>query len=442
MNKLERSGKSVVDHLVNHGFEAYFVGGCVRDKLLNISPKDIDIVSNASPTDLKRIFDHVIPIGESFGVMLVLKDGFEFEVATARTESSYTDGRRPDKVVFTSFKDDVLRRDLTINGLLYNPLTDEIIDFTGKGIDDINKGLIRFIGDADCRINEDKLRMLRAVRFAAKYGFTMTKAEFGVIKKNAHKINQISAERIKAELDKILLSDKPSVGFNLLKESNLLKEILPELEATSTIPQDKKWHAEGNVFEHTMLLIDNLRKKTDDLQILWGGLLHDIGKVSVFATIEGKIIAHGHDKEGEILAESICKRLRFSNKESNMIVSLVRDHMRIKEASKMKLSKKRKLIAQDNFDKLLLLSITDSESSISTVEFDKFGFVETLQQVVNEPKLANLPKPLITGHSLIELGMKPNKDFKQILEEVYELQLQETVTTKEEAINYIKRRDL
>ncbi len=352
-----------------------------------------------------------------------------------------SDGRRPESVEFSSMEEDAKRRDLTINGLFFDPITEEIFDFVG-GQKDINHGIIQFIGDAKDRIDEDRLRILRAIRFSARFDFDMESDTLNAIKKNAHRINDVSIERIKMELDKMLLIRKPSEAFNMLHETGLLKHILPEVDVLWSVEQSPRWHAEGNVGIHTMMVLDAVRAKTNKLHILWSALLHDVGKKRCFTIEDGLIRAHGHAGVGAEIVETILRRLKSSNQERKAAIDLVANHMKIKDVAKMRKSKLRRLVAQNNLEDLIILGISDSESAYCTIpelEAGKFDFVEVLKNFKDELKdVVELPEPFVTGKDLISLGFKPGPVFKEILDEVAELQLGGEITHRNEAMAYVR----
>ena len=433
------AAKQIVERLHLAGFPAMYAGGCVRDMLLNITPHDIDIVTLATPDEVESIFKRTVPVGKQFGVIIVLEGGFEFEVATARIDSKESDGRRPDSVEFSTFEADAQRRDLSINGMFFDPMTGEVHDFVG-GKNDLEAGVIRFIGDAQERIDEDKLRMLRAVRFAARFEFDMDDFTKDIIHKNAHLINQVSAERIKAEMDKMLKSEKPSTSLELLEKLDLLEKFLPEISLLWKTEQSKKWHQEGNVGNHTMLVLDNTRKRTDDIATLWAALLHDVGKPgTVGHNSHGDINNHGHDKLGAEIAEEVMNRMRASSKEKEVVVAIVRDHMKAHEANKMKKSTLRKFVSQSHFDELVFVVKADCESSIPAdpnaddAKVDSTIFLVDFVKNMEEER--ELPICLLNGKDLIKMGLKPGPVFKEILTQVFDMQLEGEIETVEEAIS-------
>lgn len=351
-----------------------------------------------------------------------------------------SDGRRPDKVKFTSMKEDAFRRDLTINALFFDPIKEEIFDFVG-GEKDLRNKVVRFVGNPYKRIEEDKLRMLRAIRFASKLNFSLDFKAFEAIKDSVEDIEQVSMERIFDELSKILLSNKPSRGMEMLLESGLLGKVLPEVEALKFCEQPPKWHQEGDVFTHTMMVLDSTRKLTQNLPTLWAALLHDIGKPATFKIEDGVIKAHGHDMVGADIVDGVMRRFKTSNEVREIVVSLVADHMRIKNVRGMKKAKVRRLVAQSNFHNLKILGFADTKStrpSSKERKEGKFDWLKFLNKFVEELNdEVKLPKPLLTGQDLIALGFKPGPKFKEILEYVEDERLDGSINTKEEAVERV-----
>jgi putative nucleotidyltransferase with HDIG domain len=408
-SELFETAKSVVERLRASGYRAFFVGGCVRDTIMGTPPKEYDITTDAKPEEIMRIFSNTVPVGASFGVVLVLENRYKFEVATFRRDESYSDGRHPDSVVYTSSeREDVMRRDFTINGILYDPMTEEAIDYVG-GKEDIEKGIIRTIGDPYERFNEDKLRMMRAVRFAARFKYEIEESTLRAIKKLAPLISQVSAERVRDEVVKIISQKNPGYGLRLLRETGLLVHILPEIDKMYGVPQPPEFHPEGDVFTHTCLVLDKIYEITKgepSLELSVGALLHDVGKPDTLS-IEDRIRFNGHDKVGAEIAVKICRRLRFSNKETERIKALVREHLRFK----------------------------DVFSHGSTEAYD---FVKKKLDEIKEEEIK--PKPILSGYDLIEMGYKPGPIFSKILDSLEEAQLEGDVKDKEEAKRFVIER--
>ena len=433
---------SIIKTLKKHNFNSFICGGAVRDIILGFEPKDIDIATSATPDQVESLFKKTIPVGKQFGIIVVLMDGEEFEVASFRNDGNYTDGRRPDSIVFSTPKEDASRRDLTINGLFFNPLTNEVIDFV-DGKADIEAKKIRFIGNAEERIEEDRLRIVRAVRFTARLGFEMDDDTFKAIKKNAHRIHDVSVERIKDELDKMMAMEKPSVAFELLHKTGLLAHILPEVDALVGAEQSKKWHQEGDIWTHTMLVLDNTRKRTKDLHALWGALLHDIGKPGTALIKEdGDISNHGHDKLGAEMALNILIRLKSSNDEKSAVTAIVSDHMKPGQSMDMNKSTLRRIVALPHFDKLMAVAEADCESSIPA-DKDKedgkmFGTTHLRKFASEMGEVKVLPAPIITGRHLIDLGLKPGPKFKEILRTLMDMQLEGEIQSVEDGLHIVK----
>lgn len=431
---LKESATNIVKSLKEHGFEAYLVGGCVRDLIMNLPPKDFDIATSAKPEEIIKLFSKTIEIGKAFGVITVIENNHNFEVATFRSEGPYSDGRRPDNISFTNAKEDVLRRDFTINGLLYDPEQNRVIDYI-DGQKDINKKIIRTIGDPDKRFDEDKLRMLRAIKFASRFKYKIDSSTWNAIKKHAEEIKKISAERTRQELIGILTEGNARVGFELLNESGLLKEILPEVEKLQGVEQPPEFHPEGDVWIHTMMMLEMLENPSQELA--WAVLLHDVGKPDTF-TIKERIRFDGHDKLGAEMAENILKRLKCSNETIERVKSLIEQHLRFKDAPNMRTSKLKRFLRQEHFDEHLELHRLDCSSSHRNLELYEFC-KQKLQEI---PPEVIKPTRLITGKDLIDLGFRPGPEFSKILTEIETEQLEGNLQTKEEALNYLKNKFL
>ena len=433
------SAIKIIKTLKDNGFKALICGGFVRDHILGNNIKDIDIVTDAMPDDVVSIFPKTVPVGISFGIVVVIQDDFEFEIATFRTDGRTLDGRRPKDVNFSSvsIEEDAKRRDLTINGLFFDPLTNEILDFV-NGKEDIKNKVIRLIGNPVERITEDFLRLLRVVRFCAKLEFEIEEKTMRAVKLHAHNISCVSVERIKQELDKMLLLEKPSIAIKLLVETKLLEFILPEINELRFTAQNPKFHKEGSVFIHTLIALDHARELTDDLSTLWGILLHDIGKPEVFElNEEGNITAHGHDKVGADMARKVMNRFKASNEETGKVVFLVENHMKLRNIDKMKKSTLRKLITKEHFDSLFTVCTADcfsAKPSDPELEKNKFKDLDLiLKKIVEFENEPVLPKPLLNGRDLIDLGFKPSPLFKKILAIVFDKQLEDEIRCRASA---------
>lgn len=433
---MEKTAKKIVKKIQNAGYTCVYAGGHVRDLLLNNirgikeDSHDIDIATDCPIEKLKELFNHVILVGESFGVIRVIEDSFEFEIAQFRTDSKNSDGRRPDSVEFTSDLElDAQRRDFTINGLFYDPITDKVIDFVGGG-EDIKKGLVRFIGDPKSRINEDFLRMLRFCRFIARFG-EYDQESFNAVKENSHKIKRISEERIREELEKGLSLENTSFYIDLLMKTGLMHEILPELEVLNNVEQSPLYHPEGNVLPHIKLVIEAL--KGESLNLKFAALFHDIGKVSTTEVQEdGKITSRGHAEIGKEITEVILKRLKFSNSDIEYICSLVGDHMKLIDFIKMSKSSKRKLVSKEYFSDLYKLHKADKMNRRGMFKDDIEEAVETFLKEYSEQ--IKLPKPFIDGKDIIFLGLKEGREIGKIKELLYDMQLEGLLFDRKSAL--------
>jgi poly(A) polymerase len=443
---------SIVRTLRERDHKAYLVGGCVRDLLLGREPADYDVASDATPEEVMRIFPDTYAVGAQFGVVLVplperdvaidvtcrdvtcyvSSKANVVEVATFRSDIGYSDGRHPDQVRFSKDpREDVERRDFTINGLLLDPVTNEVLDFVG-GRKDLEAGIIRSIGDPDRRFAEDKLRMLRAVRFAARFGYTIEPRTFQAIQKTASQIDQVSQERVRDELTRMLIEGHARQAFLLLDESGLLREVLPEIEAMKGVEQPPQFHPEGDVFIHTLLLLEWLPHPCP-ITLAWGALLHDVGKPATFRIAPDRIRFDGHVDVGVKIAEEICHRLHFSNDDTDQILALVDNHMRFAHVQQMKESTFKRFVRMPRFDEHLQLHRMDCEASHGNLTSYNF----TREKMASMPPAAMRPVPLITGDDLIAIGYRPGPQFKKILAAVEDGQLEGRLQTKNEAIAFV-----
>ncbi len=403
----------IVLRLREAGFAAYFAGGCVRDMLRSVEPADYDVATSARPEDIRRLFAKTVPVGEAFGVVLVIEDAHEFEVATFRSDGPYTDGRHPDAVTFTDVEGDVRRRDFTVNGMMFDPAEQRVIDLVG-GRADLAAKVIRAIGEPRHRFEEDRLRLVRAVRFAARLGFVIEPATRAAIVEYAPRIGSVSPERIAREIQLILGDHSRGAAFRMLDELGLLAQILPEIVAMKGIGQSEKWHPEGDVFEHTMRCLEVAGDARWELSL--AALLHDVGKPRA---ADGHGFA-GHERIGAEMADDIARRLRLSNREREKIVWLVHNHMKFTVAREMREGTLRRLMSEPLFDDLAELHRIDATASAG--DLSEYEFVLERRRVF----LAEKPpvKPFITGHDLIARGLKPGPVFAEILDEVYDAQLE------------------
>jgi len=403
----------IIKKLGRAGHQAYLVGGCVRDLLLGRQPADFDVATDATPEQVMAIFPNTYAVGAQFGVVLVPQDGDAsnastkdtnvVEVATFRCDIGYSDGRHPDKVCFSKDpSEDVRRRDFTINGLLLDPVRNEVLDFVG-GQKDLQGRIIRAIGDPEQRFGEDKLRMLRAVRFAARFDYAIEPQTFAAVRKFAPQLRQVSRERVRDELTKILTEGHARSGFLLLDQTGLLHEILPAIEAMKGVAQPPQFHPEGDVFVHTLLLLENLPQPCPPT-LAWGALLHDVGKPPTFRVAPDRIRFDEHVEVGMKMAEEICRRLRFSNDDTKQILALVDNHMRFADVQRMKDSTFKKFVRLPRFDEHLELHRIDCQAShgdLSLYHYTREKMAAMTPQTIR-------PDPLITGDDLIAAGYKPD----------------------------------
>jgi poly(A) polymerase len=423
---------AIVQRLRQNGYEAFFAGGCVRDMLLNKTPQDYDIATSARPEDIRRVFTDTIPVGAQFGVILVLVDGQPFEVASFRHDGPYLDGRRPSHVRYGNLQEDILRRDFTINGMVYDPVDDRVIDLV-EGQKDLERGLIRAIGDARQRFEEDRLRMIRAVRFAASLKFTIESLTFDAIRQFATTVTQVSWERIGDEVTRILTEGGARRGFELLDETGLLEVLLPEMTAMKGTEQSPDYHPEGDVFRHTLLLLGHLDSPSETLA--YGCLLHDVGKPVCARQDANRITFYGHTEKGAEMAEEILKRLKRSRSVWERVSYLTRNHLRHVQAPQMRLSTLKRFLREDGIDELLELVRIDALSSNGDLQYYQFCKERLAELKVEEIR----PAPLVRGDDLIAMGFKPGPLFAEILRQVEDVQLGGEITSRDEALQWIQQ---
>jgi poly(A) polymerase len=460
---VKEAATSVIRTLREHGHQAYLVGGCVRDLLLGREAADYDVSTDATPREVMRIFPETYAVGAQFGVVLVPVDGLaardleeaarhdpvettveaakhkSIEVATFRNDGIYSDGRHPDEVRFSkTAQEDVQRRDFTINGLLLDPLDlafqpeGRVLDYVG-GRADLDARIIRTIGDAERRFGEDKLRMLRAVRFAARFNYTIEPQTMSAIQRLAAQIHQVSRERIREELTKMLTEGHAKRAFELLDELRLLHEVLPEIEKMKGVEQPPQYHPEGDVWIHTLLLLDKLPAGVSRT-LAWGALLHDVGKPPTFRRAPDRIRFDLHVDVGVAMAKEICQRLRMSNDDTEQILALVNNHMRFADTPRMKQSTMKRFLRLPNFDEHLELHRIDclsSHADLSLYDMVSRKLLETPPQEIR-------PTPLINGQDLIAMGFTPGPRFKDILSAVEDQQLEGAIRSHEEAVGFVK----
>jgi poly(A) polymerase len=423
---------SIVRRLRQEGYEAYLAGGCVRDMLLKKLPQDYDIATNAKPEDIRRVFPKTIPVGEQFGVILVLVDDESFEVASFRHDGPYLDGRRPSHVRYGSLEEDVFRRDFTINGMVYDPVEDRVIDLV-EGQKDLERRSIRAIGNAHQRFEEDRLRMIRAVRFAASLKFDIDLSTFAAVKQLAATITQISWERIGEEVTRILTEGGARRGFELLDETGLLAVLLPEIAVMKRTQQSPDYHPEGNVFNHTLLLLNHLDAPSETLA--YGCLLHDVAKPVCLRQEADRVTFYGHTEKGAEMAEEILMRLKRSRAVSERVSYLVRNHLRHVQAPQMRLSTLKRFLREEGIEELLELARIDALSSNGDLQYYRF-----CKERLGELKEEEIrPTPLVRGDDLIALGLTPGPIFADILRQVEDAQLGGELTSREQALEWIQR---
>ena len=459
---------SIVRTLRERGQQAYLVGGCVRDLLLGREPGDYDVATDATPDEVMRIFPDTYAVGAQFGVVLVpipdnpqqsvipseagvsrsespaqsrdlllgsTSKAAHVEVATFRSDIGYSDGRHPDQVRFSrDLREDVQRRDFTINGLLLDPLNDEVLDYVG-GQKDLEAKIIRAIGDPALRFAEDKLRMLRAVRFAARFEYAIEPATMASIQEFPAQIHQVSRERVRDELTKMLIEGHARRAFELLDETGLLHEVLPEIEAMKGVEQPPEFHPEGDVFVHTLLLLENLPQPCPPT-LAWGGLLHDVGKPPTFRRAPDRIRFDSHVDVGVKMAEAICRHLRFSNGDTEQIRALVDTHMRFGDVEKMKASTFKRFVRLPRFDEHLELHRLDCMASHRKLRMYDY----TRQKIAELTPEGIHPKPLVNGDDLVAAGYSPGPQFKEILSAVEDAQLEGNLYSKDQAIRFVRRK--
>jgi poly(A) polymerase len=427
----QHAAAQIVARLRAAGHQAYFVGGCVRDLLLGREPQDFDVATSALPDEVLTLFEKTFAVGAHFGVVLVCTGEPEIttEVATFRSDGVYSDGRHPDAVRFSSSpEEDVKRRDFTINGMLLDPANNQVLDYVG-GRNDLQAGLIRAIGDPGDRFAEDKLRMLRAVRFAARFAFDLESRTAIAIRKLAPAVSQVSRERVRDELTRMLTEGHAQRAFEMLDATGLLVQVLPEVVRMKGVAQPPQYHPEGDVWVHTMLLLAGLPAGCPPA-LAWAALLHDVGKPATFRVAPDRIRFDGHVETGVHIAEDICRRLRFPNHETEQILLLIANHMRFADAPKMKESTLKRFFRLPHFDQHLALHRLDclaSHGSLKLYDFARERF-ETLPEDQVRPHL------LLTGRDLIEAGYHPGPQFSEMLAMAEDAQLEGAVHTREQAL--------
>lgn len=432
MDARETAARAICARLTAAGHVAYLAGGCVRDLLLGAPPEDYDIATDASPEQVAALFERTAGVGAAFGVMLVLLPEGPFEVATFRWDGPYLDGRRPSAVRYASPEEDARRRDFTMNAMFLDPATDTLLDFVG-GKADLAAHTLRAVGDPMLRFEEDHLRLLRAVRFAARLGYTIDSETWQAMVKLAPRIRRTSAERVRDELFKMLTHPTVATALDLLDRSRLLAEVLPEVAAMKGVRQPPEYHPEGDVFVHTKLVMAALNRPSPALA--FGALLHDCGKPATFTETD-RIRFHGHDELGAKIARQVCERLRLSTRDTDHVVWLVREHMHLAHLPGMRESKRKRFVRQPGFDDLLELCRADCMGS--------FGDLSLIKQVLDYlealPSDAVKPPRILTGKDLIEAGYTPGPEFQSMLRDVEDAQLEGLLESRKAALAWLASR--
>ncbi len=429
----ETLARHIATVLRNHGFRAWFVGGCVRDRLRGVEPKDFDVATDATPDRIASLFPGSHVVGAHFGVVLVTSGGAEVEVATLRSDHAYRDGRHPERVTFeTDPRTDALRRDFTVNALLQDPFTGEILDFVG-GRADIEARLIRAIGDPKARFAEDRLRLMRAVRFAAAFGFEIEPKTFEAIRLCRSHVLSVAAERIRDELNRILTEGGARRGFELLDQTGLLEHVLPEVAAMKGVAQPPEFHPEGDVWTHTLLMLGMMEKPS--VELAWGVLLHDVGKPPTFRIAE-RIRFDGHVEVGVQMARRILQRWKLPSSSIRHIEALIANHLRFKDVRKMNESTLKRFLRLDRFEEHLELHRLDCLSShrkLDSYEYAKAKYAALTPEQIRPPRL-------LSGDDLIRAGFNPGPQFRKMLEAVEDAQLEGLIRTPEEALAFLRQR--
>lgn len=420
----------IVETLRSQGHKTLFAGGAVRDLVLGRPVRDIDIATAARPDEIETIFQRTVAVGKSFGVIRVIFEGNEYEVATFRTDLGYRDGRRPVGVRFTDEREDALRRDFTVNALFYDPEKDKVIDYSG-GLNDLEAKLIKAVGKPEIRFREDKLRMLRAARFAVELGFRIDEETASAIEKHSEEILCVSWERIRDELLKLFASPEPARGLDILSESGLLKHLLPEVEALKGVEQPPQFHPEGDVYTHTRLMLELSGGNLDPVLAL-GIILHDIGKPPVFVVRE-RIRFDGHAEVGASMAEKVGERLKLPAHEIRRVVSLVRNHLRFIPVREMRESTLKRFLRMEDFELHLELHRLDCLGSHG--DLSNYHYCRRMLEKYSKEEVK--PDLLINGNDLIDLGLSPGPLFSEILEKVEDLQLEGVLTDRGEALDFV-----
>jgi poly(A) polymerase len=437
--------EQVIERMRGAGFEALLAGGCVRDLLLGRAPKDYDVATRATPDQVLALFPKSLEVGAAFGVVIVCDGPTQVEVATFRSEGIYSDGRRPDAVTFTDARQDALRRDFTINGMFFDPARQgdavaspagggTVVDYVG-GREDLAARVIRAIGDPERRFSEDRLRMLRAVRFVAELGFDLDPATAEAIRRMAPGVATVSGERVAAELARLLTTapEGRRKGLALAADLGLVAVLLPEVEHLRGVRQGPTVHPEGDVFVHTLLAVEKLREPTFELAL--AALLHDVGKAATALMRDGRWTFYGHERIGEELSRGVCERLRLSNMQAARVAWLVASHMKMMYVHEMREARLRRLMAEDGFEELAELWRADCLASGGTA--DAYDALMARYRAMAREEVK--PQPLVTGNDLIAMGLAPGPVFREILDEVYDAQLEGRAASREDALTLARK---
>lgn len=421
----------IVQRLREAGRQAYFAGGCVRDRLLGREPADYDIATDATPESTQAIFPHTLPVGSKFGSVLVVLEGDPFAVTTFRFDGPYLDGRHPVHVRYGTLEEDVRRRDFTINSMMYDPVEDRVIDLV-DGREDLRKGVVRAVGDPHQRFSEDRLRMVRAVRLASGLGFAIDEPTLAAIRSHAPTVTRVAWERIGVEVTRTLMEGGARKGFELLDETGLLEAVLPEIAAMKGVDQTPDHHPEGDVFVHTLTLLGHLRRPSETLA--YGCLLHDVAKPACRQTAGDRVTFHGHPEQGAAMAAKILRRLKRSRAVTDRVAYLVRCHLRHTQAPKMRLSTLKRFLGEEGIEELLELCRIDALSSNGDLRY--YDFCQRRLAELGQDHVS--PAPLLRGRDLIRLGYAPGPSFSVMLRAVEEAQLEGVLRTREQAEAWVR----
>jgi poly(A) polymerase len=431
MSEKEQKAREIVRRLVDAGFRAVFAGGCVRDRILGIEPKDFDIATDARPEVVQKLFDRTVAVGAKFGVIEVVLGDDQFEVATFRADAEYLDGRRPSAVRFGAIEEDAIRRDFTIGGMFYDPIADRLIDLVG-GMRDLRAGVIRAIGNPDERFEEDHLRILRAIRFAARFNFTIELATWAAMKRSAPKIVQIAAERIGDEIVMMMTEGGAARAMDLMMDSGLMQILLPEVVEMRGCAQPENFHPEGDVYTHTRIGVAMLSAGCSET-VAFGILLHDIAKPRCRAVMGDKVTFYGHTDQGAVMAAEMLARLKRSRAVQERVAYLVKNHLKLCMAPRMRPATLKRMLAEDGFDELMDVAFMDAMASSSYLGF--WHFCRNAMSTMTAEEIR--PPRLIGGDDLKQLGFTPGPKFKAILKDVEDQQLDGLLATREDALKYV-----